>query len=45
MAYDRDLESDKEVKQKHDEAQRAMAAERLKKNAAWNQAHRKRKDK
>ena len=43
MAYDRDLETDKVAKRDHDEAQKQMAAERLKKNAAWNQANRRKK--
>ncbi len=44
MSYNRDLESNREAKQEHDKNMKLAAAERLKKNATWNQAHKKFKE-
>lgn len=39
MSYNRDLESDRNLKREHDASQKKQAAERLARNRAWNQAH------
>lgn len=36
MSYNRDLESDREAKRKHDEMLKKNASDRLKRNADWN---------
>lgn len=40
MSYNRDLESDPKAKREHDAMLKKLAAERLARNRAWNQAHR-----
>ena len=35
MSYNRDLESDREAKRKHDEMLKKNASDRLKRNAEW----------
>lgn len=37
--YNKDLETNKDVKQTHDRNQKRNAQERLAKNAAWNKQH------
>ncbi len=39
MSYNRDLESDKFLKRQSDANLKKAAAERLKRNAEWNKAH------
>lgn len=43
MSYNRDLETDREAKRKHDELLKKNAAERLKRNAQWNKKNKKQK--
>ena len=39
MSYNRDLECDPKAKQEYNALQKKLAAERLARNRAWNQAH------
>lgn len=39
MSYNRDLESNREAKRAKDKLLKEQAAERLARNKAWNQAH------
>ena len=43
MSYNKDLESNQEAKQAYDKRMKENAAERLKKNAAWNKANKAKK--
>lgn len=36
MSYNRDLETDREAKRKHDEMLKKNASDRLRRNADWN---------
>lgn len=45
MGYNKDLETNRAAKLAHDENMKKNAAERLKKNAAWNKANRSKKTK
>jgi len=45
MSYNKELETDKEAKRAHDKLLKENAADRLKRNKAWNQAHRKSRNK
>lgn len=40
MSYNKELETNREAKQEHDETLKKNASERLRKNAAWNKANR-----
>ena len=43
MSYNKYLETNQEAKREHDKSMKANAAERLKKNAAWNKANKAKK--
>lgn len=44
IMYNKELETNKEAWLKHQENLKANATERLKRNAAWNKAHKKAKN-